>query len=288
MTRPSPITAARLLDLQSVGADLFRSDHAQANPAGALFGGQVLAQGLTAAARTAPGWPAHSLHGYFLRAGDAGRPIDYAVERLRDGRRFAARAVRASQDGRTIFHLHCSFHDPEEGETHQQPLPAGLPEPETLIALDAYVAAHAHRLPSATVANYTSPFPLELRLVAPETYFFAPSGDRCRAFWVRMPSAAGTDDRDQTALLAFLADYWLAGIAVGPGRLSTNRLELTISSLDHAMWFHRPARADEWLLYLCDTPSGGDGRGLARGLLYDRRGRLVASTSQEALFRHTE
>lgn len=286
MRRPPPITAAQLLDLQTVEPDLFRSHHTQANPAGALFGGQVLAQGLAAATRTVPGWPAHSLHGYFLRAGDAKLPVDYRVERLRDGRRFAARAIKASQNGRVIFHLHCSFHDPEPGVSHQQAMPAGLPEPDELISLDAYVAAHADRLPTATVANYTAPFPLELRLVGPETYFFAAGQSPSRAFWVRMPSAAGTADQDQSALLAFLADYWLAGIAVGPGRLSTNSRELSITSLDHAMWFHRPVRAEEWLLYLCDTPSGGGGRGLARGLLYDRSGRLVATTSQEALFRN--
>lgn len=285
MTRPPPIIAAQLLDLQTVEHDLFRSHHAQANPAGALFGGQVLAQGLTAAARTVPGWPAHSLHGYFLRAGDAKLPVDYRVERLRDGRRFAARAIKASQNGRVIFHLHCSFHDPEPGASHQQTAPTGVPGPEALLPLNTYVAAHADRLPAATVANYTAPFPLELRLVAPETYFFAPGQAPNRAFWVRMPSAHGTADRDQNALLAFLADYWLAGIAVGPERLSTNSQKLSINSLDHAMWFHRPARAEEWLLYLCDTPSGGEGRGLARGLLYDRSGRLVATTSQEALFR---
>ncbi len=285
MTRPPPITAAQLLDLQTVEPDLFRSHHTQANPAGALFGGQVLAQGLVAATRTVPGWPAHSLHGYFLRAGDAKLPVDYQVERLRDGRRFAARTVRASQDGRVIFHLHCSFHDPEPGNSHHQPMPDDLPGPEALLPLDAFVASHADRLPDATVANYTAPFPLELRLVAPETYFFAAGQAPRRAFWVRLPSAAGTADRDQNALLAFLSDYWLAGIAVGPGRLSTNSQQLSINSLDHAIWFHRPARADEWLLYFCDTPSGGDGRGLARGLLYDRSGRLVATTSQEALFR---
>ncbi|WP_044560098.1 acyl-CoA thioesterase II [Azospirillum sp. B4] len=281
------LTAERALDLDVLAPGRFRAKYTQANPAGVLFGGLVLGQGLAAAAATAPGWPAHSLHGYFLRPGRASLPVDYQVETLRDGRRFAARQVTAQQEGRTIFHMHCSFHDPEPGFDHQAPPPPEVPPPEDLLSLDRYVTGQADRLPPSC-AVYTAPFPLELRLVEPDDYFLRPTDKPQRTFWLRMASAAGVDsDNQQRALLAFAADYWLAGVAVGPGRLSINRDALTINSLDHAMWFHRPVRVDQWLLYVCDTPSGSNGRGLARGLLYDRAGRLVATTSQEALFRAT-
>ncbi|ASG22195.1 acyl-CoA thioesterase-2 [Nitrospirillum viridazoti] len=285
--RAAPITAGGVLSLDRLAEGRFRAWHTQANPAGALFGGVVLGQSLAAASATGPGWPAHSLHGYFLRPGRAGQPVDYIVETLRDGRRFAARRVTAQQGGRTLFHMHCSFHEPESGFDHQAPPSPDMPAPEDLIPMDRYVANQVDRLPPSSAA-YMAPFPLELRLVEPDDHFLRPTDKPQRAFWLRMPSAAGVeDDNQQRALLAFAADYWLAGVAVGPGRLSTNRDALTINSLDHAMWFHRPVRVDQWLLYVCDTPSGSDGRGLARGLLYDRAGRLVATTSQEALFRAT-
>ncbi|MEA1652905.1 thioesterase family protein [Nitrospirillum sp. BR 11164] len=187
-----PITADRLLSLEALAGNRFRAWHTQANPAGALFGGHVLGQSLVAAALTGPAGVAHSLHGYFLRPGRADLPVDYAVEALRDGRRFAARRVIAQQEGRVIFEMHCSFHDPEPGIDHQAPPPPDVLPPEALQALDSYVAARADRLPPSCVSAYTAPFPLELRLVEPDAYFSnpptsrsAPSGCACPAPRVR-------------------------------------------------------------------------------------------------------
>ena len=281
-----PITAAQLLDLDEIGADRFCSRHSQTNPSGALYGGQVLGQGLAAALRTAPGWTAHSLHGYFLRGGTLDLPVEYRVERLRDGRRFAARRVEAMQAGRPLFEMQCSFHDPETGFDRQLPAPPDLPDPESLPSLADFVTAEAARLSPVDVRNYGAPFPLELRLVRPESFFFDRLDQPRRGFWVRMPSAAAiAAPALQQCLLAFLTDYWLAGVAAGQDRPPTGGNGLLIASLDHAMWFHRPARAEDWLYYDTDSPSTQDGRGLARGLLYDRAGRLVASTVQEAVLR---
>ena len=285
-TLAAPITAGELLDLDAIGPACFRSRRSQANPSGALYGGQVLGQGLAAAMRTVSGWPAHSLHGYFLRGGSVDLPVEYRVAALRDGRRFAQRRVEAIQAGRAIFHMDCSFHDPEPGFDHQMAPPPGLPDPERLPSLAEFVTAEADRLSPIDVRNYGAPFPLELRLVEPRDFFFNRLRQPRRGFWVRMPSAAAVaDPAQQQCLLAFLSDYWLAGVSAGQHQPPTGGNGLLIASLDHALWFHRPARADEWLYYDADSPSACEGRGLARGLLYDRAGTLVASTVQEAVLR---
>jgi len=280
------ITAEQLIDLEQTGPTRFRSSYSQSNHTEALYGGQVLGQALAAASRTTAGQPAHSLHGYFLRGGAVDVPVDYNVELLRDGRRFAARRVAASQAGRLIFHMHCSFHDPEPGFAHQFAAPLDAPGPEGLAPLQDFVRANADRLPSAAVENYGAPFPLELRLIEPQQFFFDLLPELRRDFWVRMPSADAVDDSAmRQCLLAFLSDYWLAGVAAGRHISPTNRKNLLITSVDHAIWFHRPARADEWLLYRTDSPSAQQGRGLARGLLFNQAGALVASTAQEAVMR---
>jgi acyl-CoA thioesterase-2 len=254
------------------------------NHAGALYGGQVLTQALLAAARLTPGKQPHSAHGYFLRAGSAEAPIDYEVETLREGRRAAARRVQALQDGKLIFHLHCSFIEPLHGFEHQVDAPAGLPRPEALQPRADYVAAHAERLSARTVADYGGPFPLDLRLIEPERFFFELLPEPKRGFWLRMPSADEIDDPVlHSCLAAFATDYWLGGVGAGAHVLATDRTTLQIISLDHGIWFHRPVRADEWLLYLTDSPSAQQGRGLARGLLYDQAGALVATIAQECL-----
>jgi len=280
------ITARQLVDIEQTGPTRFRSRHNQRNHTEALYGGQVLGQALAAASRTAAGQPAHSLHGYFLRVGAVDMPVDYDVELLRDGRRFAARQVAASQAGRLIFHMHCSFHDPEPGFAHQFEAPLDAPGPEGLAPLQDFVRAHADRLSQAAVEKYGAPFPLELRLIEPQQFFFEPPTELRRDFWVRMPSAGAVDDSAmRQCLLAFLSDYWLAGVAAGRHISPTNRKNVRIVSVDHAIWFHRPARADQWLLYRTDSPSAQQGRGLARGLLFNQAGALVASTAQEAVMR---
>ena len=283
---PAEITALQLVDVVEVAPMRFRNTHNQTNHSHALFGGQVMAQALAAAFRTVAHWPAHSLHGYFVRGGSIDLPVDYAVEAIRDGRRFATRAVVASQAGRTIFQMHCSFHDPEPGFEHAFETPANVPDPEGLVSLRAFIAANVDRLAPAAVRNYSAPFPFELRPVDPEANLLRGLDAPHRDFWTRMPSAAGIDDsRLQQCLLTSLSDYWLAGVAAGPHVLATTSNDFLITSLDHAIWFHHPVRVDEWLFYRTDSPAAQQGRGLARGSLFDRQGRLVASTAQEALMR---
>jgi len=281
-----PITAAGLLDLEQIEATRFRAWHNQRNHAVSLFGGQALAQGLAAAMRTTR-WPAHSLHAYFLRGGVPDQPVDYDVTLLRDGRRFAARSVTASQAGRIILEMSCSFHDAEPGMDHQVAAPADAPLPEDLQTLRDFVQANADRLPDTVVRSYYDRhFPIELKCLDTDGIFYGRLSAPSRAYWMRLPSAAGIDDvRAQQCLLAFLSDYWLAGVAAGLHRSPLTADGFTIASLDHSIWFHRSARADDWLLCRTDSPSAQDGRGLARGLIYDRAGRLVASTAQEAVMR---
>jgi acyl-CoA thioesterase-2 len=285
MTKPAlAITAAQLLALDEIAPGRFQSRHSQTNHTGSLYGGQFIGQALAAAVRTTPGKSLNSMHGYFLRPGSPDAPIDYEVEPLRDGRRAASRRVSAFQDGKLAFHLHCSFVAPLDGFEHQVPPDPAAPRPEALDSLSNYVAAHAAALSAVTVASYCAPFPLELRLVEPERSFFELLPEPRRAFWVRMPSAAGIHDPAlHQCLLAFASDYWLAGVGAGAHVLPTDRSRLQIASLDHAMWFHRSARADRWMLYVTDSPSAQEGRALCRGLLYDEAGALVATTAQEAL-----
>jgi acyl-CoA thioesterase-2 len=280
----SPITPAQLFDLEQIETNRFRSRYSQTNHTDALFGGQFIAQALAAAIRTTPGKTAHSLHGYFLRPGAAGSPIDYQVALLRDGQRVATRRVSAFQNSKLVFELLCSFAVPLAGFEHQAPAPDGIEGPEGLASLAEYVVANAPALSPLSVANYSAPFPLQLRLIEPERCFFELLPEPKRALWLRVPSAAEVDDAAlHQCLLAFASDYWLLGVAAGAHALPTNRGTLQILSLDHAMWFHRPVRADGWLLYVTDSPSAQQGRGLARGLLYDTAGTLVATVAQEGL-----
>ncbi|MFT4046967.1 MAG: thioesterase family protein [Solimonas sp.] len=281
MTASEAPGARELLLLDALGNDRFRARHNLDNYAGAIFGGQALGQALAAAQRTAPDWPAHALSGYFLRAGAIGRPIDFAVERVRDGRRFAARRVVASQDGKAIFDLHCSFHAGSSPSLQHRFADAGRPPPpETLRNVQEFAADHAHRLPPGRAEMFARPFPVELRLLDSEQYFTRP-GAHARDFWCRVPSATGIERaQDHQALLALLSDYWFPGI-IGMPHAGHPKLRATLS-LNESMWFHRAVRVDEWLLYRTETLWADEGRGLARGLIFERDGQLVASVMQEA------
>ena len=280
------VGAAELLALEQVDERRFRGVHNLDNGRGVLFGGQALLQGLAAARRTVAGWPAHSVTGSYLRSGSPAVPVDYAVEATRDGRRYAGRRVLASQAGKPIFDMLCSFHDAEDGPRHQSvPAPAA-PPPETLESLASFARRNADRLPRALIGTFTAPFAIELRLIDPEQVFFGRATVPRRDYWLRMPSAAATDDPlDHQGLVACLSDYWLAGT---PGATHLSRTEtkrVAAVTLNHMIWFHAPVRADAWLLYRTDSPWAGEGRGLARGSLYDAAGRLVATTAQEISIR---
>jgi acyl-CoA thioesterase II len=282
--------ARALLDLEQITERRFRSTYSQDNYQSAIFGGQALAQALAAAQRTVATWLPHTCTGYFLKPGAIGEPVDYEVEVVRDGRRFAARRVLASQAGKAIFDLLCSFHDAEPGFAHQQGDAADVPLPENLPPLLNFVRVHADRLPAQILERHEqfhASFPVELRLAEAERVFFGERDNLPRAYWLRMKSAEGIEDPSaHRCLLAFMSDYWLAGAAGAPHRSPASATnDLSVASLNHSLWFHGPVRADEWLLFRTDSPWAGEGRGMARGLIYDRRGGMVASVVQEVSLR---
>lgn len=277
--------ATRLVALEELDTDLFRNRFSEYERNDHLFGGQVMAQSLAAATATIEAGVAHSLHGYFLRAGSAGQRIIFNVERTRDGRSFATRRVVAVQSGIPIFHLECSFHRGEPGFDHQEPPPLDVPQPDDLPTMAEAADMMADRLPGSTVRILKHLRLIEARPVDPEQLLRQDRPAR-RRFWVRVPSAANSADPTvHQQLLAYLSDYWLAGTTLVPHPVRMAGPELFMASLDHAMWFHSPHRVDDWLLYDCDSPQAGNGRGLARGALYTRAGDLIASTAQEALMR---
>lgn len=276
------IGAAELLALERIGGRTFRALHNLGNGRGVNFGGQSLVQGLAAARRTVAEWPAHSVTGYYLRAGATAEPVDYAVEAVRDGRRFAARRVLATQDGRPIFDMLCSFHDPEDGPMHQFGAVPPSPPPDTLTSVADFARANRHRLSPEMVSVYTMPWPIELRLIDPEAVFFGQAAAPQRAYWFRIPSAAAiADPLDHQALLAFQSDYWFAGTVAATHVRSDEAARVAVLTLNHNLWFHAPVRADAWLMYSTESPWAGGGRGLVRGSITDAAGRLVATAAQE-------
>jgi acyl-CoA thioesterase-2 len=283
--RPNTGEIGPILELEQLDDNLFRNRVNDLNINGALFGGQVLAQSLRAAMHTVSGRPPHSLHGYFIRAGDGDRPAVYQVERTRDGGSFSTRRVTAYQHGVPIFHMEASFHAGDPGWDHQVGPELEAPDPEGLMNLAQLAEALGDQLPPATRERMRRFRTLEVRPTDPERQLVRRSQVARNSFWVRSPSAAALPDEAQPCALAYASDSWLAGAARmihgAPGDLRGMQL----ASLDHAMWLHGPARAEQWHLYETDSPWTGAGRGLARGLIFDRGGRLVASVAQEVLMR---
>jgi acyl-CoA thioesterase-2 len=276
-----------LLALERLDRDLFRNRLNQANANDALFGGQVLAQALTAATATVgDDRGVHSLHGYFLRAGRAHGAVIYQVDRTRDGGRFSTRRVVAFQEGEPIFHMECGFHGAETGFDHQVALPAGVPGPDELKSLPE-LAATMEGLPDWLRVRWAERRrPIEVKPVDPGQFRNMGTGEPAlRRLWIRLPSGAGAGPAAQACLLAYLSDYWLAGTAALPHTVPMPSPTLFMASLDHAMWFHRPGDVGDWLLFDCDSPSAQGGRGLARGEIFAADGRLLASVAQEALLR---
>lgn len=250
---------------------------------GRVFGGQVLAQALTAAGRTVPaGRLCHSLHAYFLRPGDPAQPILYQVDPSRDGGSFSARRVVALQGARQIFTLAASFQKPESGFEHQAPMPR-VPPPEALA--DEQVTRLADPgLDPALRAWIARPRPFETRPVQLMPLGAGAAREPRHHVWLRARGALGDDAGLHQALLAFASDMSLLGTALLPhGKSIFSNIQ--VASIDHAMWFHRPFRVDDWLLLAQDSPSASGGRGFSRGAVYARDGRLVASMAQEGLIR---
>ncbi|MDT0265534.1 acyl-CoA thioesterase II [Streptomyces sp. DSM 44915] len=280
-----------LLDLEPIERDIFRGDsHRSVIPR--VFGGQVAAQALVAACRTVPeGRLAHSLHSYFLRPGDPGAPIVYTVDRIRDGRSFTTRRVVAVQHGQPIFHLSASFQEVEEGLEHQEAMPE-VPDPETLPTADELLPRYADRFvdPAVVEVLLDARRAIDLRYVNEPPFATAGTPREPRSqVWFRVNGKlAGERDNpvSHLCLATYVSDMTLLdSVLLAHGRGGWTVGDIVGASLDHAMWFHRPFRADEWLLYDTDSPTAQGGRGLARGRIFTRDGRLAVSVIQEGLMR---
>ena len=275
-----------LLDLEKIEENVFRG-LSPPERVQRVFGGQVLAQALVAAQRTVPeGRACHSFHAYFLRPGDPKVPILYEVDRSRDGASFSARRVVAIQHGAQIFILAASFQEAQDGFEHQAQMPI-VPDPESLED-DQQVLLRDSTLSPAMRAWVSQERPFETRAVLGRGPFDA-AGDRpARApidhIWLRARGRLADDPSLHRVLLAFVSDMSLLDTALLPhGKSIFSKVQ--VASLDHAMWFHRPFRADDWLLYVQDSPSASGARGFNRGAIYTRQGVLVASVAQEGLIR---
>lgn len=271
------------LRLEALEVNMFRGESRDVGQK-SVFGGQVLAQALMAASRTVEDGLAHSLHGYFLLPGDPQAPIVYDVERIRDGRSFATRRVVAIQHGRTIFNMSASFHAQEEGIDHQIDSPR-VPDPEELPSAGELARKTAPRAPKKARDYLTMRRPIEFRPVDPVDMLEPEKRPPQRCSWMRAAGELPHDPILHQAVLAYASDFALLGTALLPHGLSFLQGGVQAVSLDHAMWFHRPFRADRWLLYDMDSPSAFGARAFTRGSLFDADGRMVASVAQEGLVR---
>ena len=283
-TRPALNALVDLLRLEQFEHNLFRG-HNRDVGSPAVFGGQVLGQALMAAARTvAAGQSVNSLHGYFLRAGDKAVPIVYEVDRIRDGASFTTRRVVAILHGQAIFHMSASFHRREGGPAHQGSMPAA-PPPDSLVDEHLRQRAMSERLPERMRAFLQQPQPVDLRAVDPLDLLAPVPRPPQALHWLRAAHALPDDPLIHQALLAYASDWSLMRVAMLPHALNFTQPNVQGVSLDHAMWFHRDFRFDDWLLYQSDSPSLAGARGFCRGSLWSRDGALVASVAQEGLIR---
>lgn len=291
---PSPATAPdvspaltkllQTLTLERLEDNLFRGPKSSEGWQ-RVYGGQVLGQALAAAAATVDtDRTIHSLHGYFLLAGAPEHEIIYDVERIRDGGSFTTRRVRGTQHGRAIFAMSASFHKQEAGFDHQSPMPA-VPKPETLPRAKDLVSRMLAHLPENMRAYWDREHPIDVRIVDPSRYTSREPRAAEQAVWLKTNGRLPDLPHIHQAVLAYASDFTLLDTAlVAHGKLLFDR-DIQLASLDHAMWFHRPFRADSWLLYAQDSPTAFGARGYCRGAIYDLEGRLVASTVQEGLMR---
>ena len=244
----------------------------------------MLGQALSAAQRTVDDRVAHSLHAYFLRRGDINAPILYEVDRSRDGGTFSVRRVVAIQHGRPIFNLAASFQEAEDGLEHQAEMPE-VEGPEGLQDAIQVASDMLEHIPQKMRRFLTEKRPFEFRPVSPISFANPEKRPPVNHFWIRTVDSLPEDNTLHQNLLAYVSDFELLGTATLPHGLAYGRDQVIMASLDHALWFHRPFRVDDWLLYSLDSPSASGARGFARGQFFDRQGRLVASTAQEGLMR---
>jgi acyl-CoA thioesterase II len=275
------------LALEQIEENLFRGQ-SQDLGWGAVFGGQVLGQALSAAVQTVPSdRHVHSLHAYFLRVGNVSKPIVYDVDRIRDGGTFTTRRVIAIQSGQPIFNFSASFQKDEPGFTHQSTMPE-VPPPEQVEGDEERFARWAKPGIRGSLARVKDR-PFELRTIDPEDDPLHPSPrPAVRRIWVRAVDKLADSRALHSYLLAYVSDYSLIGTALLPHGVTWYTRGMQVASLDHVMWFHQPFRVDEWLLYSIESPSASGARGLARGSIYTQDGRLVASVAQEGLIRQRD
>lgn len=286
---PDPVgSMLAVLDLSGSAArtteDIFVG-RSQAMPLGRVFGGQVLAQAMVAAARTIPeDRLIHSMHGYFLRPGDSTRDITFSVDRIHDGRSFSTRRTQAFQEGVPIFSMIASFQDVDPGLDHQAAPPSDIPDPEELPAIEEHLRG-SHPMSQRLLADR----PVEVRHV-PSPVYLRVEGERVprQAVWMKLRRPISDDPRLHAAALAYLSDLTIQEPVLRAHGLPWITPGLKVASLDHAMWWHRPGRVDDWLLYVQESPSARGGRGLSTGRVFSREGILLASVAQEIMVRAPE
>jgi acyl-CoA thioesterase-2 len=273
----------KVMTLERLELDLFRGESRDIGSP-QVFGGQVLGQALMAATATVENRVVNSLHAYFLRRGDFNAPIVYEVDRARDGNHFSTRRIVAIQHGAQIFNMSASFQTPESGVEHQLAMP-DVPPPEELPNFDDQVRDLLPQLPASMRRALEQKRPFEFRPVQPPSFLKPQKSPPLKHMWFRAVAKLPDDEPLHRCLLAYASDFHLLDTAMMPHALSLTSPQVMIASIDHAMWFHRDVRVDDWLLYSTDSPSASGSRGFARGSVFSRDGRLVASTSQEGLVR---
>ncbi len=274
-----------LLKLESIGVNRFRG-RSQDLGFRNLFGGQVLGQSLSAAIQTLNhgDWNPHSLHAYFLRPGTVQDSVEFEVDVVRDGRTFATRQVTASQNGKAILTMMCSFQHPEEGFEHMADMPS-VAGPDGIPSQVDLARKFRDFFPERVRDIYTADKPIEMRVIDPVNIFAPQKKEPLKHVWMRADAPMPDDPHVHSTMLAYATDFNLIPTALHPHAVSVGQKGMQVASLDHSVWFHRPFRMDEWLLYAIDSPNGSGGRGLCRGQIFNQQGELVASVAQEGLIR---
>ena len=273
-----------LLKLETIEQGIYRG---QSQDLGfkALFGGQVMGQALSAAQETVSSDRfVHSLHSYFLRAGDARKPVVYDVEVIRDGASFSTRRVQAIQNGKAIFYMTASFQHQEDGFEHQDTMPDVVPR-EQVKSFNEYIKEIQHALPEPMKQKFLAEKPIDLRPIQQYDWLQPKKSEPNCQMWIKANGDLPDDLRIHTYMLAYTSDFHFLPTALYSHGVSHWQPNFQIATIDHAMWFHRPFRFDDWLLYCMDSPSASNGRGLVKGQVFNRQGELVASTMQEGVIR---
>ena len=271
------------LDVEDRGDDQFIA-HCEWRADDHIFGGQVLAQALRAAGHTVQARPVHAVHALFLSRGDSKRPLEISVERMRDGRSFSSRRALVSQGDRLLFSLQASFHIHEEGYHHQFPMPEA-PQPDDLPTADEAIETMRHRFPARSASWAGIERAIEIRHTVYPSYMGGEPSDAPNLAWFRTRKKIPDDPALHQSVLAYVSDISLNDNAYRPHSGPDEPDLHSMSSVDHAMWFHAPARADEWILFHQESPRAGHARGYARGTMYTRDGSLIASMGQDSLMR---